>query len=496
MVFGADDFGAWLVAILADAGRKRLTTVVLGSDQERALRGAAKVAVQLTASELRPDGGGAEELAMVVSEVFTTSAPGFPTTGRATLLEALQTGIATQLAALDDVELTGTQKSSAQVLGFSAGMLAEKLTQKLIREVMVRGARGGPLAPLAAQLNADKTNLQGQRIEDIVGRLDNAVREALDRLDARREMSAAQAAPAQLPAVTTGFTGREAEIAGLIGLLDPAAALGLATVSALAGMAGVGKTTLAVEAGHAARERGWFPGGVLFTDLHGYDNQRMEPRHVLESLLRALRILPQDIPSGVEERAGLYRSTLADMPEPVLLIFDNATSEAQVRPLIPGAGPHRVIVTSRHKLVGLEARLLSVRELDDIASVKLLDIAVRLARPEDDRVSSSQDAAARLAGLCGGLPLALQIVAAMLKADAAYTVTEMADELAAEHDRLEQLQYDDGSSGGGFSVAAAFELSYRHLDEESAYVFRLLPVNPGPHTSTAALSVLTDLPSR
>ena len=495
-VFVADDLGAWLIALLADAGRKRLTTVVLGSDQERALRRAATAAVQLTAGELRPDSGERAELAMVVSEVFSAPVAGVPARGRATLLEALQTGIATQLASLDDAGLTGTGKSSAEVLGLSAGLLAEKLTGNLIREIMVRGARSGPLTPLAAQLNADKTNLRGQRIEDILGRLDNEVRRALDRLDTTRAMAAVPVALAQLPAVTTGFTGREAELAELTGLLAPAAASRPVIVSAVAGMAGVGKTTLAVEAGHAVRERGWFQGGVLFTDLHGYDDQRTEAGYALDGLLRALGVHAEDIPPGVEERAGLYRSVLADRPAPLLLIVDNAASEAQVRPLLPGAGPHRVIVTSRHKLVGLEARLLSVRELDEAASVKLLDMALRVARPEDDRVSSSQEAAARLAGLCGGLPLALQIVAALLKADTAYTVTDLAEDLAAAQGRLEQLRYDDGSRVGGLSVEAAFELSYRHLDEESARLFRLLPVNPGPDVSTAAVGVLTSLPPR
>ena len=101
----------------------------------------------------------------------------------------------------------------------------------------------------------------------------------------------------------------------------------------------------------------------------------------------------------------------------------------------------------------------------------------------------------RLAGVCGGLPLALQITAALLNADPALTAGELADELADEIGRLEALRYDDGSGTSAPSVAAAFELSYRQLDEAAARVFRLLPVNPGPDVSTAAAAALADLPA-
>ena len=307
--------------------------------------------------------------------------------------------------------------------------------------------------------------------------------------------AAAPVALAQLPPEVTGFTGRDGELAVLAGLLDPAGTSGPVLVSAVAGLAGVGKTTLAVQAGHAVRQRGWFGGGVLFVDLHGYDDQRVEPSQALDALLRALGVPAEHIPPTVEERAGLYRSVLAQIGGPVLVIADNASAEAQVRPLLPGTGPHKVLVTSRHTLAGLGARLIDVTVLDEAASIALLDGAVRAARPDDDRISGDREAAVRLAGVCGGLPLALQIVGALLKADATLSTGELADELATEQDRLPRLAYDDGSGPGAPSVAAAFELSYHRLDETSARVFRLLPVNPGPDLSTAAAAVLADLPA-
>src|SRR5690348_16825144 len=109
VMFVADDLGAWLVGVFADAGRKKLATWVLGSDQERALRQAATAAVQLTAVQLVPSGGQrAEQLAMVVSEVFREPVPEASLAGQATLLQALHAGIAANLAVLDDPAVTGT----------------------------------------------------------------------------------------------------------------------------------------------------------------------------------------------------------------------------------------------------------------------------------------------------------------------------------------------------------------------------------------------------
>ena len=145
MVFVADDLGAWLVGLLADAGRKRLTALVVGSDQERALRQAATAAVQATAEVLSPsDAERTAQIAMVISEVFREPMPDAPLSGSVTLLEGLQAGITRQLAVLDDPDVTGTGQSSADVLGVPGTVLAEKLTDHLVREITRRGAGGEP----------------------------------------------------------------------------------------------------------------------------------------------------------------------------------------------------------------------------------------------------------------------------------------------------------------------------------------------------------------
>ena len=216
MVFVGDDLGAWLIGLLADRGRRRLTTVVLGTDQERGLRSAGTAAVQLTANELRPgDDEQAEQLARVISEVFGEPVPGAAVAGDATVLEAVQAGIAGQLAVLDDASLTGTGQSSSEVLGVAGALVAAKLTGHLVREIVVRGARGGPLEPLASQLNHDLTHLQGQRIEDVLGQLAGEVREALARLDGTCAVATAPVATEQLPAAMAEVTGRDDATAAL-----------------------------------------------------------------------------------------------------------------------------------------------------------------------------------------------------------------------------------------------------------------------------------------
>jgi hypothetical protein len=143
VVWVADDLGAWLVGALADAGRRKLTGLLLGDELDRSLRQAATAAVQATARELRPgDAGEAGHLARVISEVFSSESPG-GLGAQGTVLEALQAGIAVQLAVLEDHELTGTGQSSAEVLEVPLGVLASRLTRHLLSEIVSRGHAAG-----------------------------------------------------------------------------------------------------------------------------------------------------------------------------------------------------------------------------------------------------------------------------------------------------------------------------------------------------------------
>jgi hypothetical protein len=202
IVFVADDFAAWLVGLLADAGRKRLTTSLLGTDQQRAVSKAAAAAVWRMALELHPEGGAhAEDLSMVVNEVFSAHQPEAPTIGQATLLEALQAGVARQLAPLGDAHLTGTGESSAEVLGVPVEVLIEKLTSHLVEQILAAGARGEVLAPLADQLNHDLTHVQGRHLVGMVGRIAEDLRHVLAERDSAH---VAKAVPAWIPPAFAG----------------------------------------------------------------------------------------------------------------------------------------------------------------------------------------------------------------------------------------------------------------------------------------------------
>ncbi|MEU9158336.1 tetratricopeptide repeat protein [Streptomyces sp. NPDC048417] len=298
--------------------------------------------------------------------------------------------------------------------------------------------------------------------------------------------AAAPEALASLPPRPGGFTGREEETAELLRALDDSAAV---LVTAVSGLGGIGKTALAVETAHLACGEGWFPGGVLFLDLHGYDEQPVSADQALQSLLRALGVAPEHIPATADDRAVLYRSVLARRGT-VLVLADNASSPDQVRPLLPGEGRHRVLVTSRDRLPQLGARLVPLDQLTPGEAWRVLDLALRIADPEDSRVVDDAEATGQLADLCGHLPLALQIAAALLAEDPGMPVAELAGQLEASRDRLVHL--DDGER----SVRAAFELSYRRLPPEQARLLRLLALAPGPEVSdeVAAALVGADAP--
>jgi tetratricopeptide (TPR) repeat protein len=303
----------------------------------------------------------------------------------------------------------------------------------------------------------------------------------------------APVALAGLPSVE-GFTGRRPALAELAKALRPADDDGAPVViSAVAGLAGVGKTTLAVRAAHDAVAEGWFPGGVLFVDLQGYDPQQLvTPESALSTFLRALGLPAEHIPAERAGREVLYRSRLAELAGSALIVLDNASSADQVRPLLPGSSAHRVLVTSRHTLGDLAgARQLDLNVLDDEEAVALVDTALRAARPDDDRIAEHPDQARELVGLCGHLPLALSIVAAILVDDRDQPVDELTEALREASRRLGELSYGDS-----LGVHSAFELSYHRLTPAEARLFRLLSLNPGRQVSVQAAAALADLSVR
>ncbi|MFJ1561886.1 ATP-binding protein [Streptomyces mirabilis] len=307
--------------------------------------------------------------------------------------------------------------------------------------------------------------------------------------------------PMTLPAAPSGFTGRSAALAEVLGQLEPGRQGGdesaTIVVSAVAGMAGIGKTALALHTAHQARARGWFPGGTLFADMRGYSTDASaDPATVADRFLRAFGVSAKDIPDTAEGKLDAWRNLLDQMAQqrrPVLVVLDNVRTAAQTALLLPAA-PHRALITSRHSLSALPVHCVGLGPLPPDEAVELLDQSLRAGTTGDGRVQAQPDAAHRLAHLCGYLPLALRITAALLRDEPDRSLAEQVSDLEDARVRLDALDYPDtGPDGGPLAIRAAFDLSYRHLTAPQARAFRLLARAPGTDLSADAVSYMLGL---
>ncbi|GAA4524509.1 CHAT domain-containing protein [Amycolatopsis samaneae] len=276
--------------------------------------------------------------------------------------------------------------------------------------------------------------------------------------------------PRELPPDVSGFTGRDAQLDELDRLLARAEDSTAVVISAVSGTAGVGKTALAVHWAHRARER--FPDGHLYVDLRGYDSGRpTPPAEALEGFLRSLGVGDRDMPRGLDGRATLFRSLVADRR--LLVVLDNARSSQQVTPLLPGTSSCFVVITSRDTLPGLLITHSAVRVTVDLLPEHEAIALLRgqLAR----RVDAEPRAAAELADRCAQLPLALRIAAELAISRPTATLAELCAELADERHRLELFS---ASGNPRAAVPAVFSWSYRHLGAAEARAFRLLSLAP------------------
>lgn len=295
------------------------------------------------------------------------------------------------------------------------------------------------------------------------------------------------AVPRQLPAPPRYFAGRSAELDEVTGALN-ASDDGTMKILAIGGIGGIGKTWLALRWAHQHLDR--FPDGQLYLNLRGFDptGRPMATATAVRAFLGALGVDSFAVPADEEAQGGLYRSLVANRR--ILVVLDNARDADQVIPLLPGSATCTVLVTSRHRLTGLIAgHGAHIMDLDVLSAEESRNLVSR--RLGSKRLADEPIAAAELLDGCAGLPLALGIVAARAASHPDFPLASLAEEL---HDHAGRLDILDGGELAT-NVRAVLSWSLHATDDETATVFTLLGLVPGPDISTAAVASLTALPT-
>ncbi len=362
-------------------------------------------------------------------------------------------------------ELLKTQRNNA-------GMTQEELADaaKVSARAISDLERGINMTPRkdTAKLLADALDLTGS---------DRSEFEAAAR---RRYVADGFAAPTKtLPRDTVSFTGREPELRELGSAVKDAC--GVVAIYAIGGMAGIGKTALAVHAAHLLVPQ--FPDGQIYLQLHAHTAGRepVKPADALASLLQTVGVGAAQIPADLESRASLWRDRVVG--KRMLLILDDAADSDHVRPLLPGTAGSLVLVTSRNRLTALEGAI--VISLDALPAQEAAELLVRLAARPGLDVSSP--AVADICVSCGYLPLAIGLVAGRMHHHDSWSAEDFATDLTKAQDRLAPMHAEN------LSVAAAFDLSYRDLRPDQQRLFRRLGLHPGTDIDAYAAAALDDV---
>jgi tetratricopeptide (TPR) repeat protein len=282
-----------------------------------------------------------------------------------------------------------------------------------------------------------------------------------------------------LPKDLAGFTGRGTELDRLHQAVEDGRHDGGVVVAAIEGMAGVGKTQLAIHAGHLLGRRQPFE-QVLFVNLRGFHpdptQPPADPAAVLDGFLRLLGIPGHTIPHDLKARTTLYQERLACTR--ALVVLDNAFSADQVRPLLPTTPGCLTLITSRRSLTGLPSAVhLAV---DVFTPDEALHFLTRTAPGVP--LGPDPGAPQRLTRRCGYLPLALGLLSAHIRATPDWTLTDHADRLDERH---RDRRLDTG-------IELALDLSYHHLPADRQRLLRLLALHPGQDFDAHAAAALAD----
>jgi tetratricopeptide (TPR) repeat protein len=283
-----------------------------------------------------------------------------------------------------------------------------------------------------------------------------------------------------LPRDVPDFTDRNEEFDRIAHILGhDSSQEPIARVLAIHGMAGVGKTTLAIHAAHRVAPS--FPDGQLFVDLHGFAaNAAVDPAEALDTLLRSMGVPAEQVPPSLAERASMYRDRLVG--KRILVVLDNAASENQLIPLLPSAPGCALLTTSRNHLAGLEgAYHLHVSVFDRAAASELFTKIVG-----SDRLGAESASVGEIAEICGQLALAIRIAGARMATRPTWSATTLLR-------RLHDQQWTEEFRIGPLDMPAAFSLSYNQLNVVSQRVFRMLGLHPGVSFDVAAAAALGDV---
>ncbi len=373
---------------------------------------------------------------------------------------------------------------AADVIGELRGLVADQpLRERLHGLLMTALARAGrPGAALAAYADARRI------LRDELGAEPGPdLRAVRAQIRAGGSGPAAPAAPPAtavrfaLPPDTAAFTGRDGELRSITSAVTEAAAGGgVVAIRAIGGMPGVGKTTLAVRAAHLLADR--FPDRQLFISLHGHTpgQEPLSAGDALAGLLVAVGADPRALPGDTDGRAAMWRDRMAG--QRALLVLDNAAGSPQVAPLLPGGPDCLVLVTSRRHLADLPGLVVPVL-VEVLPPEQAAEMFVRLA---PRAAAEPAGAVAGLAAMAGFLPLAISLLARVYNRHRSWSLADLAAEtrasmltLAAEHD----------------SVAAAFEVSWQHLDPGQRDLLGLLGLHPGTTVDAWAAAALAGIPA-
>jgi DNA-binding SARP family transcriptional activator len=328
---------------------------------------------------------------------------------------------------------------------------------------------GGPSVPAA------RPPAGGEHAPDTAGRAEPP---ADGRSPGRRSPGGPPApaqVPAQLPPDIEDFTGRGKVLEHLSKYLLAEDERTSLRVASIVGMAGAGKTALAVHLAHRVRHN--FPDGQLFADLGSAGDETGGSADVLQQFLRAAGLAPEQIAATVDERAKQFRTWAAGRR--VLIVLDGAVSSTQVTRLVPGSSGCAVIVTSRSH--GLPSSATVV--LDALPLEEGVAFLAKMVGPW--RVEVERSAASRIVAMCGALPLAVRAAGMRLAASTAWPLEKFADELACPESRFNALRIGD------LDVRAAYEAGYRRLGERERSIFQLLALLPADaFTATRAAGLL------